>query len=124
MREPDPLFSSRDLRQALDYHKQLLDEINGLDPDELLATPPDDLVERFSEAYRIHVPVLQYHKIQVGEQEAKVDVSGHPGRAIFDPNHKRTLDVPGDTRFRFVFTHRDDPNRELIITLVVFEVPQ
>ncbi len=39
------------------------------------------------------------------------------------PNYKRTVPLDDETRFRYVFAHRDDPNRELIITVLVFEVP-
>jgi len=39
------------------------------------------------------------------------------------PNFKRVVQIDGETRFRYVFAHRDDPNRELIITVLVFEVP-
>ena len=39
------------------------------------------------------------------------------------PNFKRETSVAGETRFRYVFAHRDDPNRELLLTVLVFEVP-
>jgi len=39
------------------------------------------------------------------------------------PNCKRPVDYRNETGFRFVFGHRDDPNRELILTVLVFEVP-
>lgn len=39
------------------------------------------------------------------------------------PNFKREIDVPAETKFRYVYSHRDDPNRELIIGVLVFEVP-
>lgn len=35
----------------------------------------------------------------------------------------RRDDGSDGTRFRYTFTHRDDPNRELTITVLVFEVP-
>ena len=38
-------------------------------------------------------------------------------------NYRRTVSIEGETRFRYVFTHRDDPKRELTITVLVFEVP-
>ena len=38
-------------------------------------------------------------------------------------NYRRTLPIEGETRFRYVFAHRDDPDRELTITVLVFEVP-
>jgi hypothetical protein len=39
------------------------------------------------------------------------------------PNCKRQTEYKSDTGFRFVFGHRDDPNRELTLTVLVFEVP-
>jgi hypothetical protein len=39
------------------------------------------------------------------------------------PNFKRELGVQEETRFRYVFAHRDDPERELTLTVMVFEVP-
>ena len=39
------------------------------------------------------------------------------------PNFKTQLDYPSETGFRCVFTHRDDPNRELTLTTLVFDVP-
>ncbi len=38
-------------------------------------------------------------------------------------NYRRTVSIEGETRFRYVFAHRDDPDRELTITVLVFEVP-
>lgn len=39
------------------------------------------------------------------------------------PNFKRQLEYRSETGFRFVLHHRDDPDRELIVTILVFEVP-
>ena len=43
-------------------------------------------------------------------------VEGHP-------NFKRSLPMAGETRFRFVLSHKDDPAREMIVTVLVFDVP-
>ncbi len=40
------------------------------------------------------------------------------------PNCKRELDKRSETSFRFIFSHRDDTNRELTITTVAFDVPK
>jgi hypothetical protein len=40
------------------------------------------------------------------------------------PNFKRDLGQTSETSSRYVFAHRDDPNREMIITVLAFEVPQ
>lgn len=40
------------------------------------------------------------------------------------PNFKREVDDNGEGRSRYVFAHRDDKNRELILTVMAFDVPQ
>ena len=39
-------------------------------------------------------------------------------------NFKREVDDNGEGRSRYVFAHRDDRNRELILTIMAFDVPQ
>ena len=39
------------------------------------------------------------------------------------PNFKRRLPYTSETGFRFILHHRDDKNRELILTVFTFEVP-
>lgn len=39
-------------------------------------------------------------------------------------NFKRTLDWPHESGFRYVFHSRDDKNRELILTVLVFHIPK
>ena len=39
------------------------------------------------------------------------------------PNFKREIPISGDGTYRCVLGHRDDSNRELIVTILVFEVP-
>lgn len=38
------------------------------------------------------------------------------------PNCKRELDQRSETSFRFTFSHRDDPNREMTLTVMAFNV--
>lgn len=40
------------------------------------------------------------------------------------PNFKRELNQSGEGRYRYVLAHRDDPNREMILTVLAFDVPQ
>jgi hypothetical protein len=40
------------------------------------------------------------------------------------PNFLREMDYASETAFRFVLHHRDDTERELILTILVFEVPK
>jgi hypothetical protein len=39
------------------------------------------------------------------------------------PNFKRLLPANSESAFRFVLHHKDDPDRELILTVLAFEVP-
>ena len=40
------------------------------------------------------------------------------------PNCKRELDQRSETSFRFIFSHRDDTNREMTLTVLAFDVPK
>ena len=44
-------------------------------------------------------------------------VKGHP-------SYKAEREYPSETGFRYIFGHRDDPNRELWLTVLVFDVPR
>lgn len=39
------------------------------------------------------------------------------------PNFKRTVTVPGETRFRFILGHADDRAREMIVSVLAFDIP-
>jgi hypothetical protein len=39
-------------------------------------------------------------------------------------NYKRSLPQVSETRLRYVFAHRDDANREMILSILVFDVPR
>jgi hypothetical protein len=47
-----------------------------------------------------------------------------PATVTEHPNCKRGLGQPSETSFRYLFSHRDDPNRELTLTAQAFDVPQ
>lgn len=46
-----------------------------------------------------------------------------PETAKQHPNFKRELTGRTDTRFRYCFSHKDDMNRELLLTILAFDVP-
>ncbi len=46
-----------------------------------------------------------------------------PGLVKSHPNYKRDLGTVGETQFRFVLHHREDRNRELVLTVLAFDVP-
>ena len=39
-------------------------------------------------------------------------------------NYTRDLPFGSETGFRFCLHHRDDPKREIVVTVLVFEIPQ
>ena len=39
------------------------------------------------------------------------------------PSLKRDLGMLSETSFRYVLAHRDDPSREMILTILAFDVP-
>ena len=47
-----------------------------------------------------------------------------PGVTKDHPNFKREVDQPSESVFRYVFAHRDDPNREMVFTVMAFDVPR
>jgi len=47
-----------------------------------------------------------------------------PSIVTAHPNCKRQMEYPSETGFRFVIHHRDDVDRDLILTILVFEVPE
>jgi hypothetical protein len=46
-----------------------------------------------------------------------------PATVIKHPNCKRFIGRQLETNFRYTFSHRDDPNRELTLTVIAFDVP-
>ncbi len=46
-----------------------------------------------------------------------------PETVLAHPNCKKEIAKKGETQFRFLFNHREDRNRELTITVMVFHVP-
>ncbi len=47
-----------------------------------------------------------------------------PGAAKEHPCFKRDLGMTGETIFRYVFHQRNDPNRELLLTILAFDIPR
>lgn len=47
-----------------------------------------------------------------------------PGTINDHPNFKRRVEYKSETGFRFILYHKDDKNRELYLTIMVFEVPK
>ena len=51
-------------------------------------------------------------------------LEGIPRAVQEHPSYKAEQEYPSETGFRYIFGHRDDPNRELCLTVLVFDVPQ
>lgn len=47
-----------------------------------------------------------------------------PGAVKEHPCFKREIGITGETIFRYVFHQRNDPNRELLLTILVFDIPR
>jgi hypothetical protein len=46
-----------------------------------------------------------------------------PGVVESHENYKRTIGKKGETNFRYIFSHKDDAQREMILTIMAFDVP-
>jgi hypothetical protein len=46
-----------------------------------------------------------------------------PGIVATHKNFKRQIDYPSESGFRFILTQKNDENREIIVTVLVFDVP-
>lgn len=46
-----------------------------------------------------------------------------PATTETHPNFKRFVCRPSETSFRYIFANRDDPNREMMVTVMAFDVP-
>ena len=60
------------------------EEVDSIDPDRLLNTSVDDLVQYFAGKYGVDVPVLDVDNLVVDQREEQVDVSRDPMRMIRD----------------------------------------
>lgn len=50
-------------------------------------------------------------------------LSNIPDATKAHSNFKRELSQPSETNFRYVFSHKHDPNRELTLSVLAFDVP-
>ena len=47
-----------------------------------------------------------------------------PGVVRQHPGYKSKREYDSETGFRFIFGHRDDANKEIILTVLAFDVPE
>jgi hypothetical protein len=47
-----------------------------------------------------------------------------PETVTMHNNYKKSLPQVSETHFRYVFAHRDDANREMVLSILVFDVPE
>lgn len=74
----DYLFSSRELRDHIDgREKAARDNVEGLDPDQLLKTPTEDWVNYYVSQMQWDVPVLHRERGEVESREGMVEVIDH-----------------------------------------------
>lgn len=85
MARGEHLFSKYDLRSVLDNQgRKMVEEIDGIPGERLLATSPTAWGEYFEEKYRLGVPRLKRDEITVDQTEDEVDVSQDSNRFIRD----------------------------------------
>jgi hypothetical protein len=95
------LFSGFELREALEAQKgEMFQEIDRMEPNQLLNTGLESLCDYFEQKYRVDAPQLGEAEIQTDQREADVDVRGDFDRARFDTS--KPLYVRGTTVSFFV----------------------
>ncbi|MGI8757543.1 MAG: hypothetical protein ACR2MB_17130 [Acidimicrobiales bacterium] len=94
---PDLLFSADALDAALDIHREKAAEfIRRIDPDRILSTPVEDLVDEVLEEFLVDPIELQVdRRSSPGVKDAPVTVEGY-GRMIEVPGPRVELHVPFD----------------------------
>lgn len=84
MAREDYLFSEYELSTVIRGHQaKLLQEIDSIDPDQLLKTSPGDWATYFEEKFKIAIPEVHRDRAHVDQSEAQIDVSRDPRRALF-----------------------------------------
>lgn len=132
------LFSSRDLRELLDYSiSSMRQEIDKLNPNRLLNTSPTDLAIYLVEKYTLQAPSLRRDDWSATEQEVQVDVRNDPNRWFTDrsrpcyvPGQRIEIEVPIEGEIEFMYarpsTFSSSPPRAKILErslFLVFQVP-
>jgi hypothetical protein len=51
-------------------------------------------------------------------------ISAIPETVTKHNNYKNSLPQVSETHFRYIFAHRDDANREMVLSILVFDVPE
>ena len=75
--KPEPLFSRQDLRSVLQGQtKDMLAEIQSYDPNQLLNTSTERLLDYFVEKYSVEVPVLQEDGSSVRAEDVQITGKG------------------------------------------------
>jgi hypothetical protein len=96
-RQNEILFYKADISAVTDAKlRNSTDEIQQIDPDRLLKTPVEDLVDYISHKYKIEVPNLHRDRALVDEpQQTFIEVNDY-GRQVSVPATLVTLTVPFD----------------------------
>ena len=92
--EEGPLFNKLDWSSKKgEIEKQLVNEIDSMDGDQLLNSSTTDLTNYYIHKYSVEVPKLRQDEIDVDSSEKKIDVSNNPRYGI--PNHSQPYHVQG-----------------------------
>lgn len=118
-------------------------EFNTMDPNRLLNTSPADLAQYLAEQYRLSAPSLIRDAWSAAETETRIAIlvfnrgmaastvlAGVRERTESHPNRKRKrkrkrmTEWKHESGYRYVFHRPGDTNRELTLTVLVFDVPE
>jgi hypothetical protein len=85
MRDPELLFAKYDLSEVLrQQERKAFEAIESFDPNRLLNTSVEDLVQNFVSEYQVEPVNILDQQIAVDQTEAKIDVSRDQSRLIYD----------------------------------------
>lgn len=83
-RSDNLLFHEGDLEATLRRHfDKIVDKVDGIPKDQLLATPEDDLVEHIYSEFEVLPITLNEDAKEMEEHEIKIDISDFPDRNLF-----------------------------------------
>src|SRR5882762_8625260 len=96
MSREDYLFSQGDSFAVVQHKKATVEnEIAGIEPNRLLNSNVDDLVNYIVEKLRVDIPVLDEDNMSVEQHEATRDVSGDPSRMAYHLGNRAPVNVVG-----------------------------
>jgi hypothetical protein len=139
------LFSGADLNVALrNVQGNAETEVSNFSDDYVLAHPIEELVKSVFDKYAVKAPKLDKDAITsdwvdgyttwrdtrtaliiFSRNQDFTNVVNEAQRAMKDhPHFKSGPQKEAETKFRYVFTHPGDKQRDIIVTLMLFNMPK